>query len=307
MTSSSFPVGESRLAALYVESIILGIYLMTFVETLHALFYTETRWKRIGEIHKAMAIVAVFMFINIVLGSVTSVYVVWRAYVLSPPGEGEATFLDLTNWAEVLKSIVLLSQTTTGDGLLCTSTTSALITATGFHPYGVAFWASTISLNVITTTLLVWPIWKAARRHDQFAYRSTDSSSLNIMKDVTYVVIESGLLYTVAAFVTFVTFTAKHNSLYIVSSAEVGIAGISFNLIIIRTAQAVRRKQKTLAERHVPFHCEIAEISILPSERTRINGVATPDSDVAEDQTPSTKPETSSQVQDMHLPARKLV
>ncbi|KAG6917361.1 hypothetical protein DXG01_002826 [Tephrocybe rancida] len=326
---SPFPVGPARLAGLYVESVILGLYLVTFVNTLHALFFAGTRWKRIREIHKTMSFVALFMFVNVALGSATSVFVVWKAYVLSPPGKGEATFSELSSWPVVLKSADLLTQTTIGDAMLiyrcwivygrswlviipsfvlwlggtvcsvflvyyeATTTTSALITASKLHPYGVAFWASTVSLNIITTTLLVWPIWKVARHHEQFAYQSTNSGSLNIMKDVTYVIIESGLMYTVAAFMTFVTYTTKHNSLYIVSSAEVGIAGIAFNLIITRTAQAVRAKKGLLPQ--VPFQHKSPRNSSVPTEQTHvhvhINGTA--DYELDNDHTRTIKSEHS--------------
>ncbi|KAF8058217.1 hypothetical protein FPV67DRAFT_1676469 [Lyophyllum atratum] len=95
--------------------------------------------------------------------------------------------------------------------------------------------------------LLVWPIWKAARHLDEFSLRAQDSRGHknNTMKHLTQVIIESGLLYTVVALITFVTFTVGSPSLYVVSNAEIGIAGIAFNLIIIRTAQATRVKSVT--------------------------------------------------------------
>ncbi|KAF8062398.1 hypothetical protein FPV67DRAFT_1672874 [Lyophyllum atratum] len=314
MDPSSFSVAEGRLAGFFVESIILGLYLVTFVHTFQALFSTGTKWRSLADVNRPMAFVALFMFINVILGSATSFYIVWRAFILLPPAKGAASFAEISNWAVVLKSADLLTQTTIGDAMLIyrcwviygrnwlviipslllwlggtvcsvflvyyevTFTSDALISASKLHPFGVAFWASTVTLNVITTALIVWPIWKAARRHDKFAYHSANSGNDNIMKDIMYVIIESGLMYTVAAFITFVTYTTKHNSLYIASSAEVGIAGIAFNLIIIRTAKATRVKPAPSVGLNLPLHLVSSRTSAVPTEQTQVRAVISGDS-----------------------------
>ncbi|GLB41444.1 hypothetical protein LshimejAT787_1000440 [Lyophyllum shimeji] len=288
-----FGIVPARIAAFFVESVILGLYLVTFGYTTQAIFTTGSRWKRIGELNHPMAIVASLMFFNVTMASATSFLIIWRAFVDTPPGGAEVSFKEISYWGVVLKSATLLFQTTIGDAMLIyrcwvvygrsylvvtlstmlwiggtvcsiiiiyyesTFKEHVLVSAGKLHPYGVAFWASTVSLNIITTALLVWPIWKVARNHDEFAYRDSGVAQRpNTMKHVMHVIIESGLLYTVTAFMTFVTYTANSNSLYVVSSAEVGVAGIAFNLIIIRTSNATRAKYGSTAERGstLPLH-----------------------------------------------------
>ncbi|KAG6819933.1 hypothetical protein H0H93_007332 [Arthromyces matolae] len=242
MASPPFTVIQGRIVGFYVESIILGIYLVTLFNTIRSLTYTGTRWKRSPEINRPLLIVALLMAVNVTLGSALSFCIVWRAFVLEPQ-HVDYILGDLTNWAFVLKSATLLAQTVIGDAILASHTTHALISADKLLPFGIAFWALTVAINIITTTLLVLPIRKAALRHDQLAYHSDNPETpANTMKDVMHVIIESGFMYTVAAFLTFVTYATKHNSLYITSDAEVGIAGIAFNLIIIRTDKVKRAK-----------------------------------------------------------------
>ena len=73
------------------------------------------------------------------------------------------------------------------------------------------------------------------------------------------IIVESGLLYTTAAFVTFIGFVTGSNGVYVATAAvrdstwmrfqgdyltrkqEIQIVGISFNLIVIRTSALARR------------------------------------------------------------------
>jgi hypothetical protein len=50
------------------------------------------------------------------------------------------------------------------------------------------------------------------------------------------IIVESGLLYTATAFITFVTFVVGSNGVYVITDAEIQIVGIVFNMIIIRAS-----------------------------------------------------------------------
>ncbi|KAG6919698.1 hypothetical protein DXG01_002644 [Tephrocybe rancida] len=296
---------EARIASFFVEGVILGFYLVTFYHTLVSLFYNGSRLKRWSEVNHAMAIVAIVMFINTTLASATGFVIVWRAFVIAPPGTATQSFSQITYWAIVLKSATLLTQTTIGDamliyrcwvvysrswrviafsiilwlgGFVCeiclvyyeiTAKSNVLVSASNLHPFGTAFWASTVALNVITTALLVWPIWRVARHHDEFAYHTSSSQRNDTMKHVMQVIIESGAIYTTMAFLVFVTYTTKSNSLYITSSAEVGIAGIAFNLIIIRTAKVTRNRVIVSGvPGSLPLHIMSPRETAVPDDKT---------------------------------------
>ncbi|KAG6856204.1 hypothetical protein H0H87_006600 [Tephrocybe sp. NHM501043] len=256
-----------------------------------------------------MAVVTILMFINATLASATGFVIIWRAFVLAPPGTATQSFGQITYWAIVLKSATLLTQTTIGDAMLIyrcwvvysrrfrivafsiilwlggcvceiflvyyeiTAKSNVLVSASNLHPFGTAFWASTVALNIITTTLLVWPIWKVARHHDEFAYHTASSQRNNLMKHIMQVIIESGAMYTIMAFLVFVTYTTKSNSLYITSSAEVGMAGIAFNLIIIRTARATRNRSVVsgISGGSLPLHIMTPrETTAVPDDKTHV-------------------------------------
>ncbi|KAF8075330.1 hypothetical protein FPV67DRAFT_1728519 [Lyophyllum atratum] len=275
----AFTILEARITSLFVECVVLGLYLVTFGYTILFLFSKGPRWKRFGELNHPMVIVVMLMFFNTTVATALSLHVFWRAFVLAPPGTAVESFKEISYWAVVMKSATLMFQTIIADailiyrcwvvyhrswlkvafsillwlgGIVCaifmvyhesTFKEHVLVSVSKLRPFGVAFWASSVTLNIITTALLVWPIWKVARHHEEYAAQETSPprrSGKITMKRLIRVIIESGLLYTVVALVTFVVFTIGDNSLYVVSGAEIGIAGIAFNLIIIRTSQASR-------------------------------------------------------------------
>ncbi|KNZ82044.1 hypothetical protein J132_08390 [Termitomyces sp. J132] len=231
-----------------------------------------------------MAIVVLIMFYNTAMNSVTSLVIFWRAFVLDPPGGAMISFEQITNWAVVMKTAVLVFQSTAGDGMLIyrcwilyhrsllpvafsivlwlggtacsiaviffesTSKTHALVDSTVFYPFSVAFWASTVVLNIITTTLIILPVWRAVHASENFGFGQYGHK--NRLKLIMHIILESGLLYTTVAFMTFVTYTVKHNSLYVISCALVPITGIAFNLIIIRTSVAAETATLTTLNDH---------------------------------------------------------
>ncbi|KAG6889515.1 hypothetical protein C0995_000395 [Termitomyces sp. Mi166 len=89
---------------------------------------------------------------------------------------------------------------------------------------------------VMKEALIILPLWRAVRAAENFAFNQYGNNTR--FKLIMHIILESGLLYTTVAFMTFVTYTVKHNSLYVISRALVPITGIAFNLIIIRTSRA---------------------------------------------------------------------
>ncbi|TFK33805.1 hypothetical protein BDQ12DRAFT_690587 [Crucibulum laeve] len=276
----TLPIPQARIAAFFAESVIYGLYLVTFGYTLNALFSTGTRWRCLKELNYSMIVVALIMLLSSTIALGVGFYIIWQGFIIPPEaGGGTQSFANMSNWSFVLKTAMLLFQTMVGDAMLiycCWVIYNHSLLVVGFsivmwcggticsvfllfyvatfckqsfvgndklYPLGVAFWAITLVLNVITMALLVWPIWKVTQQNEQFGYCSTTSNPPTILKNAMRIIIELGLLYTTMAFMTFVTYTSGSNSLYIVSSAEVGIAGIAFNLIIIRTAKSTRNKE----------------------------------------------------------------
>ncbi|KAJ7894316.1 hypothetical protein B0H14DRAFT_802797 [Mycena olivaceomarginata] len=121
------------------------------------------------------------------------------------------------------------------------TTSNAVITLNSnvIKPWWSAFFAITAAQNVLTTSLLVWRIWRV--EHQSAKFRASMNASLSApvnqprLRKAIRVVAESGLAYSTLVFVTFVVSVCNSNTLYPVSDAALQAAGITFNVIIIRS------------------------------------------------------------------------
>ncbi|KAF9456652.1 hypothetical protein BDZ94DRAFT_1275161 [Collybia nuda] len=267
---AAFSLIEARVASFYAETVVLGIYLITFCETLMSLFSKGSQWKKVKDVNHVMLTVVFLIFFNTVISTALSFTVIWEGLVLAPPGSIGESFTEPSYWPVVVKSSLLLFQTVIADAILiyrcwiayfrsppliafpvllwlaavaCAILIifhsgqlhiHAVLSARRIRPFGVAFWASSVALNIITTSLLIWRLWRESEEHPK---RSVDSLSIynrNTLVRVMHVTIRSGVLYTIVSFITFVTYTVGHNALHIATGTEIGVAGIVFNLIIAR-------------------------------------------------------------------------
>jgi len=121
------------------------------------------------------------------------------------------------------------------------TTTNAAITLNSnvIKPWWSAFFAITAAQNVLTTSLLVWRIWRVEHQNERFRASRNISLSAPVtqprLRKVIRVIAESGLAYSTLVFVTFVVSLCNSNALYPVSDAALQAAGITFNVIIIRS------------------------------------------------------------------------
>jgi len=121
------------------------------------------------------------------------------------------------------------------------STSDAAITLNSsvIKPWWSAFFAITAAQNSLTTTLLVWRIWRV--EHENVKYRGTrfrtvsQPSSQPGLRKVLRVIAESGAAYTTMVLLTFVVSMCNSNALYPLSDATLQATGITFNVIIVRS------------------------------------------------------------------------
>jgi hypothetical protein len=111
-----------------------------------------------------------------------------------------------------------------------------LLNISKLKPFGAAFWAMTIVINVITTGemihsrrghhvnlfllgLIVARIWKINNGHKDFRNQSEAQSRgprpVNKLQHVMRTVIESGLLYTGTSLITFITYVTNNIAVYV--------------------------------------------------------------------------------------------
>ncbi|KAJ7230226.1 hypothetical protein GGX14DRAFT_410176 [Mycena pura] len=123
---------------------------------------------------------------------------------------------------------------------ITTSNAGITLNSNVIKPWWSAFFAITAAQNVLTTSLLVWRIWRVEHRNAKFraSINASQSAPVNFqprLRKAIRVVAESGLAYSTLVFVTFVVSLCNSNTLYPVSDGALQAAGITFNVIIIRS------------------------------------------------------------------------
>ncbi|KAF9477087.1 hypothetical protein BDN70DRAFT_995197 [Pholiota conissans] len=100
------------------------------------------------------------------------------------------------------------------------------------------FWASTIVLNGYATFMIVRRIYRVTKG-------SKASTGIRQLEFAMRIIIESGFLYVAVAIAHFVVwFTPNAYAISIISSINISVTGIAFNLILIRSA---RRRVEEIA------------------------------------------------------------
>ncbi|KAJ7709453.1 hypothetical protein B0H17DRAFT_915723 [Mycena rosella] len=262
-----FPITEAQLVGSFVESVFWGFYLITLVLCLRTLLF-----KRPTKYIWAMLAVTLWMGTFATVDVATGLLHNIQAFVLYQ-GQGGAAqeFSKISDWVNIIRTVDTHMQTLLGDGILiyrcwvvyakswpvvafsillwcgaaaCTGMvlhientlrSNALITSGSLQPLVTSFWVLTITLNLLTTSLLVFKIWKVDRRSAHFMHQSASAQyQPSRLRKVMRIIIESGLMYTVAAFITVMAYITNSNSTYPTSDVVIQMVGIAFNLIIIR-------------------------------------------------------------------------
>ncbi|TFK38789.1 hypothetical protein BDQ12DRAFT_735423 [Crucibulum laeve] len=124
------------------------------------------------------------------------------------------------------------------------------------------FWASTIVLNLYTTSMIVYRIWTAAW------HENAEKDSLQEFKSIIHIIIESGALYLVITIAHFVVWFTPHPfAIVMMDGINLPIIGIAFNLILIRTSE---RKVDGLKKRNPDLESEIKFSSAPPVESVKL-------------------------------------
>ncbi|OBZ69360.1 hypothetical protein A0H81_10638 [Grifola frondosa] len=122
---------------------------------------------------------------------------------------------------------------------MITITKATTINSIALAPFIEAEISLSLSMNVFATSMIVFRLLNVRRQVVPYLV-GPDKLAFIIR-----VVIEPGLLYTVAAFVTLLTSVTSSNGDYINSSDLVQITGIAFDLLIVRLGQS-------MADRNTP-------------------------------------------------------
>ncbi|KAJ6482981.1 hypothetical protein C8R47DRAFT_1133449 [Mycena vitilis] len=268
---AQFPPAESQLITQFLESIFWGIYVVTFAFCLAALLRTQNRWMRPAEVSKPMLVVTILMGCIATFDVCLTFLINLNAFVFyNGPGGPKAAFDNTSGWMDIMGTVDVILQTVLGDimliyrcwivygrwwiaitvpvvlaiaGLVCIGLMIflevTLPAASQFDsPYKqvvVSTWALTICINVVTTSLILFRIWRVDRLNAGLVGQQTEMHSSNgAYHNAKRIIIESGLMYTTIATATASAYISGSNAFAPLSGIDVQMIGIAFNLILIR-------------------------------------------------------------------------
>ncbi|KAJ7029478.1 hypothetical protein C8F04DRAFT_1237045 [Mycena alexandri] len=257
-----------------------GIHLVTFGIAMQRLLTTESgRLKHRAEVRWIMVVVACVLLINATLDLVVAIITLVQAFVLyTGPGGAEQIFLHGDSWQAMTKSFCVPFQSLVGDTILIyrcwflwdrswlvialplliwlanTATfirflillaqaTQGLIISSAVQPWVRGFWAMTITINVMTTFMIVARIWMVDRQNKRLGIDADEPRSTlgYAMRNI----VESGMIYTAVSLFMLIAVNLKSTLSYPASGLEIHSVGITFNLIIIRASRIARSPQNT--------------------------------------------------------------
>ncbi|KAJ7924156.1 hypothetical protein B0H13DRAFT_2654912 [Mycena leptocephala] len=276
-----------------IGCMLYGIYVVTFGIAERRLLTADSGcWKRPSEIRWVMLVVSILLFVNVTVDMSVATITLLDAFVFYTGPDGAAhIFSHGSGWQTMTKTFCVPFQSLLGDSVLIyrcfwlwnkswavialplliwftnvalamrildvlSQISKGAVLSTGISPWFEAFWSLTISINIITTSLIVFRIWMVARQNKKSRAQlalttgSTHSRPLSLaMRNI----IESGMIYTFASILELAFHSVQSSMLYIVSALEMHSVGITFNLIIIRGAQIAQQPQDTVVTLPVQF------------------------------------------------------
>ncbi|KAF9527335.1 hypothetical protein CPB83DRAFT_768600 [Crepidotus variabilis] len=247
-------VSLTQLTGMFVQAIFFGVLMVTFGFCLNSLFTYRGRMKRSREVNWLMVSFTTLSFVLAVFDLCLAFYLNLEVFVfLQGKVDPAKAFSSTSSWISITKSALIHIQVLLGDSMLIyrcwivwnrsfkaillsltlwlaaisitvwfvylevSIKNHLVISSKLLTPAITTFWAITITLNIITTALLVYCIWRVELSNKSVrSGRSDDPSSL--AKVVRYV-IESGLLYTVSSIITFIAVVTGSNGPYIMGNA----------------------------------------------------------------------------------------
>lgn len=113
-------------------------------------------------------------------------------------------------------------------------------------PWWAAFFAITALQNLLTTSLLIWRIWRVEHQNVKYCAQDQNSNPRHQLRlrQLIRVIAESGAVYTTMVFVTFIVSMYNNNAIYPLSDVTLQATGITFNILIVRCSPR-RDKQFT--------------------------------------------------------------
>jgi len=250
MAKDSFPLDTAQLVGHFMESVFYGIHLTTFFSCMRALLWSNGRFKPFRLVNIKMFIASLLMFVIASLDITFHLRHNLEAFIWYN-GPAIEDFNKTSSWINVVTMGTYVAQTFVGDSILifrcwivydrrwsvialpmllwlgtttcgvvtlrneATLRSGQLLASNQLVPFISASLFLTLATNVITTSLIVYRIWKVRSEIGNGQLFNPNSPMANLV----IVLIESGLLYTLSVIILFGLVLASNNGAYGVSNS----------------------------------------------------------------------------------------
>ncbi|KAJ8464015.1 hypothetical protein ONZ45_g17386 [Pleurotus djamor] len=289
---ATFGVDESQLIGLFVQAVLYGFVLFTFPPCVQALLWSNDIRKPYSSIQWPMLLIAIVLVVFATLDVTLNMLHAIKAFIFYK-GVGGAIeeYTNISDWINIMGTVDVVFPIILGDGVLIyrcwivygksnwvvivplllllgsfitaiwtivlevTLQARATLQFIKLKPVIMTSTLTTLIQNVLTTSLIIWRIWRVDRETARYisTMRAFGTTTQNLrnpepprpptrLQQVIRIVIESGLILTITAIVSTAVYVTDSNSFIIVGDAQVQVIPIAFNLIIIRA------KNQTAAE-----------------------------------------------------------
>ncbi|KAG1724546.1 hypothetical protein EDB19DRAFT_1644536 [Suillus lakei] len=271
---AGIPPDTGALMSAVLEGILYGFSVLMFTGTIWALTYKC----RMQDINRPIAVVAILLLLVSTVHMIVTIIRVENGFVKyrnTWPGGPAAFFADITEETYVIKHALYIFQTVVADGvmvyrcyvvwqsirvIILPSILWCSIVVTGVHAvYSVsqassnpgdvfaseltqwitAFFASTITTNLLCSGLLAYRIWMTER--DVSQARATTGT--NTMMPIVRILVDAAALYSVVLFSLLICFLTGNNGESVLTDLVMPIISIAFYMVIIRIA--LNRKKRS--------------------------------------------------------------
>ncbi|KAH9921342.1 uncharacterized protein B0H18DRAFT_880272 [Fomitopsis serialis] len=261
-------IAEAQLIALFMQSVAYGVHVVTFSICIYTWFRRSSSSRTTAS--RIWLSVAIAFFIIDTCDVSFILYHNLMAFVLPATASSGANvvFDDTSNWVNLMRiyrcwMVYANSSHRAIVGIVplvlwlaCIAFAVMVVYILGtvdvhttipeipqLQPYLYSFYATTVVLNLLTTGFIIIRLWKIHKRTSAFFAQSWRVRNRLSLADVILIMVESALLYTTTVVFSVVLDLARTNVYYGVIDLSIEVAGISFDMIIIRIWTAVSTEQ----------------------------------------------------------------
>ncbi|KAJ3735954.1 hypothetical protein DFJ43DRAFT_1208047, partial [Lentinula guzmanii] len=218
---------QAELIGLILHSCLFGLYLFLFFSSLPFNMDAEFNIKVLKGFNRVLLASNALLFVLIAAHWVVQIIRSQRAFIDTVGDVGDAAsayyafpadYMNLIKEVLAFGALVAFGKTTEGGTIFASSTDAWAITV----------FVTTVSINIMTTSLIVARVWRIKQKVKGVAVQSGGLAT------VLHVIIESAALYTATALLTLIGYTTKNNWQFITFDMLSPIIGISFTLISVR-------------------------------------------------------------------------